>query len=93
MQISGPTQLHGAQPLRAPHATRTFSANPSAGVSATPRDELSLSSPAQWADRVSDLPEVRLDRVREIRAALAAGSYETADKLDGALERLLDEIG
>ena len=29
----------------------------------------------------------------QIRAALADGTYETADKLGVALDRLLDEIG
>jgi hypothetical protein len=31
--------------------------------------------------------------VNAIRAAIADGSYETADKLDAALDRLLDRLG
>jgi hypothetical protein len=31
--------------------------------------------------------------VQAIREAIASGQYETPDKLDLALERLLDEIG
>ena len=37
--------------------------------------------------------DVRFDRVNAIRAAIADGSYETPEKLDLALERLLDRLG
>jgi negative regulator of flagellin synthesis FlgM len=42
---------------------------------------------------VHDLPDVRQDRVNEIRAQIKAGTYDTDEKLDLALSRLLDEIG
>ncbi|MGA0040635.1 MAG: flagellar biosynthesis anti-sigma factor FlgM [Pirellulales bacterium] len=37
--------------------------------------------------------DIRMDRVQAIRAAIADGSYETAEKLDIALDRLLESIG
>lgn len=37
--------------------------------------------------------DIRMDRVQSIRAAIADGSYETAEKLDIALDRLLESIG
>jgi negative regulator of flagellin synthesis FlgM len=37
--------------------------------------------------------DIRFDRVAAIKAAIADGSYETPDKLDIALERLLDRLG
>ena len=36
---------------------------------------------------------VRAERVEEIRAQIEAGTYETDEKLDLALGRLLDERG
>jgi negative regulator of flagellin synthesis FlgM len=42
------------------------------------------------ADATSD---IRLDRVNAIRAAIADGSYDTPEKLDIALDRLLDRLG
>ena len=91
MQIQGPSYLHGAQPVNAPHAARPenrVAPSSSAGIG----DELELSSAAQFADRIADLPEIRHDRVAALKAAIASGAYETADKLDGALEALLDEL-
>jgi anti-sigma28 factor (negative regulator of flagellin synthesis) len=57
-----------------------------------PSDQLDISSAGQMLDAIRDLPEIRHDRVEALRTAIAEGSYETADKLDGAIERLLDEI-
>ena len=37
--------------------------------------------------------DIRFDRVAAIKAAIADGSYETPDKLDIALDRLLARLG
>ncbi len=92
MHVYGPVHLHGPQAIGAPHAPRPAkSAEPPAG--APVQDELQLSSEAQLVDRIRDLPEIREDRVARIRAEIAAGTYETDEKLQIALGRLLDEIG
>ena len=54
-------------------------------------DAVTLSVDAvKAADSTAD---IRFDRVNAIKAAIADGSYETADKLDIALDRLLDRVG
>jgi anti-sigma28 factor (negative regulator of flagellin synthesis) len=54
-------------------------------------DAVTLSVDAvRTADATAD---IRFDRVNAIRAAIADGSYDTDDKLDIALDRLLDRIG
>ena len=45
------------------------------------------------AEQVQQMPEMREDRVEAVRQQIAAGTYETSDKLNAAIERLLDEIG
>ncbi len=91
MHIYGPSQVHGAQPVGPPHTARI--ARP-AGPEATGaiRDELEISDAAQLVDRIGDLPEVRRERVQAIRAEIAQGTYETPEKLDAAIGRLLEEI-
>jgi len=54
---------------------------------------LDISREADLVSRIHDIPDVRADRVAELRAAIESGTYETPDKLDIALGRLLDEIG
>jgi negative regulator of flagellin synthesis FlgM len=92
MQINGPAHLHTAQSINAPHRTPAPPAGPS---STTNRevDQLDISQEADLVSRVHDAPDIRADRVAEIRAQIESGVYETDDKLDIALNRLLDEIG
>ena len=56
-------------------------------------DEVSISDAAQQLEQIRQLPDIRQDRVDAIRSQIASGTYETADKMDVALSRLLDEIG
>ena len=91
MQIHGPTHVHGPQSINAPH--RAQSPQPAAETGyATGADQLDISREADMVSRARELPDIRTERVAEIRAAIEAGTYETADKLDIALGRLMDEI-
>ncbi len=91
MHVYGPAHLHGAQAINAPHISRL--SEPAAPRSAAIEDELQISDAAQMMDRVHDMPDIRQDLVQRIRAEIASGGYETDEKLDVALGRLLDEIG
>jgi len=96
MNIWGVTSSQGSQGLQAlkgvesakgiaPDATTVQQ-----GV-AEVRDSVTLSVDAvRAADSAGD---IRFDRVNAIRAAIADGSYETPDKLDAALDRLLERLG
>jgi negative regulator of flagellin synthesis FlgM len=91
MQIYGPSQIHGAQPVRGPHSSRSAQPTSAAGVSSM-GDRLDISEAGQIAGRLAEVPDIRADRVRDIRAAILNGGYETEGKLSTALDRLLDEI-
>lgn len=90
MQIYGPSHVHGVGSVQAPHA-RGVQSTPSTG-STQPQDEVTLSDSAQLLSRMADLPDIRSGRVAQLRAEIASGNYETTDKLDVALDRLLDEL-
>jgi len=92
MQIYGPAHLHGAQPISAPHAARIN--RPAETPQSGPiQDEFQLSEAGQMIEKARDLPDVRWHRVNQIRAQIAEGTYETEEKMQVALGRLLDEIG
>ncbi len=57
-----------------------------------PRDHVEISPLGQMLDGISQLPEIRHEKVEEIRRQIAAGSYETPEKLELALDRMLDEM-
>ncbi len=92
MQIHGLGPVHGPQPTNATHrpqiAQHTQPNRSAAGV-----DELDISPEAQLLSETRDIPDIRADRVAEIRASIASGSYETEEKISLALDRLLEEIG
>jgi negative regulator of flagellin synthesis FlgM len=92
MHIYGPAHLHGPQPISPPHSSRV--SRPAAQTdSQAINDELEISEAARLTEQAWAVPEVRQDRVDAIRAKIAEGTYETQEKLEIAVERLLDEIG
>jgi len=93
MHIYGPSHLHGPQPLNAPHGARPAQRTMRTDSTTPINDEVQISDAARLSEQIADVPEIRQDKVNMIRAQIAAGTYETDDKLDGAVERLLDEIG
>lgn len=92
MQINGLTQLHGAQNISAPHFNRTSAPTAPTLAPLDTTDELHLSPAAQMASRMSEIPDIRWERVNSIKAAIADGTYMTGDKVNVAVERLLDEF-
>ena len=91
MEIHGPSHIHGPQSIKAPHRLQSVQAEST--VDHTPIDQVDISAEAQLIDQVHDIPDMRADRVSEIRAQIDAGVYETDEKMEIALGRLLDEIG
>jgi len=91
MQIYGVSQVHGPQTISAPHQARNISAD-SLRPSSLGNDELNISDVGQVLGLVNQLPDIRSDRVSQIRAQIAAGTYETSDKMNAALDNLLNEI-
>ena len=93
MQVNGITQLHGSQSINAPHFNRTTGpATPASPSLINTTDELQLSPAAQMASKLSEIPDIRWDRVNAIKTAIANGTYMTDDKMNVAVDRLLDEI-
>lgn len=92
MVIQGTAHVHAPQGLSAPH--RNVPANgPSSAPASYGVDQLDISPEADLVAQVHNLPDIREDRVAQIKAQIAEGTYETDAKLDAALNRLLDEIG
>ena len=100
MQIHGPahlqttTSVEGTQSLQPTdaanetHQTNALTSNPAASA-----DEISISQEANLLSQIEDIPDVRQERVDQIRAEIASGVYETEERMDIAVSRLLDEIG
>ena len=92
MVIYGTAHVHAPQGISAPHRIAPAQA-PSSTPSSYGVDQLDISPEADLVAQVRNLPDIRADRVAQIKAQIADGTYETPEKLDIALSRLLDEIG
>ena len=55
-------------------------------------DRVELSTHAQLLARINDLPDVREDLVAEVRARIESGTYETEQKLNQAIDGLLEDM-
>ena len=92
MHIYGPSHLHGPQPVGAPHGVKP-SQQPNRPESPQIADEVDISDAARFAEQIHRMPDACNDRVEIVSQQIAEGTYETPDKLNIAVERLLDEIG
>jgi negative regulator of flagellin synthesis FlgM len=56
-------------------------------------DRVEISQAAEAAVKASETGGVRQELVNNIRSQIAAGTYDTPDKMNAAMERLLDQMG
>jgi negative regulator of flagellin synthesis FlgM len=80
-------------PIQSTTAARTTAATtaPASTTKTSATDKLELSGVSHLLTALKT-NDVRTDKVADIRAQIANGTYETDDKLDGATDRLLSEI-
>jgi len=96
MNIYGTQFVHGAHTISGPHTTKP---QPSSATqpSASAKDEVTFSNAAQRVNQSSENAEsrgeIRFDLVNRIRSEILAGTYETPEKLDSALEKMLVSVG
>jgi len=91
MEIYGAGGAQGPQPIYPRLAAFSVEAGSTVHAGA-PRDHVEISPLGQMLDGIARLPEIRHEKVAEIRRQIDAGTYETPEKLDMALDRLLDEL-
>src|SRR5690554_3394825 len=80
MHIHGTTHIHGPHGVGGPHFAHRSQATPSAPQQEA-ADRVEISPAAEEAIRAAETGRVRQALVDSIRAQIAAGTYETPDKL------------
>lgn len=98
MDINGIHHISGAHSISAPHFAQDAKKGTEA-ASAPIQDEIEISttaerlSAAEGANRASEGGEIRYELVNRIRDEIAAGTYDTPERFDVAMERLLSRLG
>ena len=86
MQIRRTTNLQNTNAVSLRTQNTTTGAQ---SASSVPVDQLELSAEAQ---QIMQSGDIRADRVADLRAQIANGQYETPEKINAAVERMLDEF-
>jgi negative regulator of flagellin synthesis FlgM len=86
MQIRRTTTVQNTNAINLKTQNKTSSVSTENTI---PVDQLEISAEAQ---AIQSNTEIRTDKVAEVRQQIAAGQYETADKIEVAVDRMLDEI-
>jgi flagellar biosynthesis anti-sigma factor FlgM len=89
MEIQGPGNInkaHGIEPTRSVNrAEKTEQSTP-----VSREDAVELTEISKLLSRLSSTPEIRHERVEAIRQEIEHGEYLTDDKLNSAVNRLVD---
>jgi negative regulator of flagellin synthesis FlgM len=98
MDVSGLGSVHGNNPVRSAGpaggspAANSPAATPQSPLTA-PKDELEISAAGQMMGRLSETPEVRAERLAQIKEAIENGDYDTDEKLEAALSKMFEIHG
>ncbi|MHC4876369.1 MAG: flagellar biosynthesis anti-sigma factor FlgM [Planctomycetota bacterium] len=91
MDVNGIGPISGGQPIRRINQPveqqKSQEARP-----VSPKDELELSSVDSASAEVELQNQFRAQRLEQIRQEIEAGTYETPEKLDAAVNRMLEEL-
>ncbi len=51
-----------------------------------------ISTAAALAEKVRQIPDVRAELVARVKDEIAAGTYETPERIDAAVDRLMEDL-
>ncbi len=94
MEVNGTSSISGSLPINkqmSPTHTNNKEAPTSRPIS-SPQDELEISSAGRMLDEMTNNSDMRAERLAQIKAAIDDGTYETDEKLNAALSRLLGQL-
>lgn len=91
MQIRATSNIQTSTPVQFESRVASAESN-TAPARFDTTDQIEFSREAQVLAGLNDAALIRTDRVNSIRQQIATGQYETAEKLDVAVQRLLDEL-
>ena len=94
MEVQGPGSLQRSVPISPVKTAGQSTAGAKSQTPATskPTDAVEISSAGQLLDKLSKSPEVRAERLAQIKASIASGEYDSDEKLEAALMNLLQSI-
>ena len=92
MDVNGPGPVSNLFPVK-PAVSASNIEQPPTAQPVAPLDDVEISAAGKMFDQLSQSPKVHAERLTRIKAEIDAGRYETPEKLEAALMKLMDELG
>jgi len=55
-------------------------------------DQVQISEQAHYLEKLSQVPAIRQEKVAELQRQIEAGVYETPERIEQAVQKLLEEL-
>lgn len=91
MDVGRTQGVGGPDGIQGPHHVSRVNSPHEPHAPSAPTDKVDISEHAHFVSEALSMPPVRLDKVEEIRQLIESGRFETDTRLEGALDRFLDE--
>lgn len=93
MEVQGPGGIGGVSGPNRIDLDRLHAQRPSElNVNQPVGDRAEISEVARLLNKLSEVPEIRMDRVAELRELIQSGRYETAERIQQAVDKILEEL-
>ncbi len=84
-------KIYGSNGLNMVRPDQRINGTTPTPAGAKPQDQVEFSEAGQQLSNLQQ-PEMRMDKVERVRQAIAQGTYETPDKINVVVDRLLKEV-
>ncbi|VAX38416.1 hypothetical protein MNBD_PLANCTO02-1461 [hydrothermal vent metagenome] len=93
MEVNGLGSIPNLQPVQQTKSATTPTSSPASGTQKiNTTDELQISSAAEMIQQLGETSSLHNERLAQIKAAIKEGTYETPEKMEAALSKILNEI-
>lgn len=91
MEISRTNGVTGPARLESSRVEAKAPAQPNAPQGVV--DRVEVSEAARLAEQVRNLPEMRVEKLADLKRQIESGGYDTAEKLKVTVDRIVEELG
>ncbi len=90
MEVQGPGGVAGPNRIDTPRIAPQRAEKTELGGKVG--DRVVISEEAQLLARLAEVPDIRMEKVAELKELITTGRYESREKIEKAVDRLLEEL-
>ncbi|XAL97932.1 flagellar biosynthesis anti-sigma factor FlgM [Phycisphaeraceae bacterium D3-23] len=90
--MSDISPIHRPSPTTLDAVAKTARPDTPAKASARKDDRVELSNHARLLSKLNELPDIREGLVESVKAEIEAGRYETDERIEAAIEALVEDL-